>query len=48
MAFPRTDRQYSLIMDAATGIVDTLRRFGAIVMQVDKDGKFYAISSATR
>jgi hypothetical protein len=48
MAFPRLDRQYALITDAAMGTVDTPGGLGAILTQVDKDGKFYAISFASR
>jgi hypothetical protein len=48
MAFPRTDRQYALITDAATGMADTPGGLGAILTQVDSDGKFYAISFASR
>ncbi len=44
MAFPQTDRQYALITDATTGMADTPGRLGGILTQVDKDGKFYAIS----
>ena len=48
MAFPRLDCQYALITDAATGTADTPGGLGAILTQVDKDGKFYAISFASR
>jgi hypothetical protein len=48
MAFPRTDRQYALITDAATGTADTSGGLGAILTQVDQDGKFFAISFALR
>jgi hypothetical protein len=48
MAFPRTDRQYTLITDAATGTADTPGGLGAILTQVDLDGKFYTISFASR
>jgi hypothetical protein len=48
MAFPRIDRQYALITYAATGTADTPGGLGAIRTQVDKDGKFYAISFASR
>ncbi len=48
MAFPRLDRQYALITDAATGTAETPGGLGAILTQVDKDGKFYAISFASR
>jgi len=40
MAFPFSNWQYVLITDAANGT--------AILTQVDKDGKFYAISYASR
>jgi hypothetical protein len=33
MAFPRADRQYALITDAATGKADTPGSLGAILMQ---------------
>jgi hypothetical protein len=48
MAFPRTDRQYTLITNAATGTVDRPRGLGVILAQVDQQGKFYAISFASR
>jgi hypothetical protein len=48
MAFPRLDRQNALITDAATGTADTPGGLGAILTQVDKYGKFYAISFASR
>ncbi len=48
MAFPRIDRHYALITDAATGNADTPGGLRAILTQVDKDGKFYAISFASR
>jgi hypothetical protein len=35
MAFPRADRQYALITDAATGTADTARGLGAILTQKD-------------
>jgi len=44
MAFPRVDRQYALITDATTGTAEMPGGLGAILTQVDKDGKFYAIS----
>jgi len=47
MAFPKLDRQYALITDAATGTADTPGGLGAILTQVDKNGKFYAISFAS-
>jgi hypothetical protein len=48
MAFPRIDWQYTLITDAATGTADTPGGLGAILTQVEQDGKFYAISFASR
>ncbi len=48
MAFPRIDHQYALITDVATGMADIPGGLGAILTQVDKDGKFYAISFASR
>ena len=48
MAFPRADRQYALITDAATGTADTPGGLGAILTQKDKYDNFYAISYASR
>jgi hypothetical protein len=48
MAFPKADRQYALITDAATGTANTLGRLRAILTHVDKGGNFYAISFASR
>ncbi len=48
MAFPRSDRQYALITDAATGTADFSGGLGAILTQVDKNGNHYAISFASR
>ncbi len=48
MAFPRSDRQYALITDAATGTADFSGRLGVILKQVDKNGNHYAISLASR
>ncbi len=48
MAFPWLDCRYALITDAATGTADTPGGLGTILTQVDKDGKFYAISFASR
>jgi Reverse transcriptase (RNA-dependent DNA polymerase) len=44
LAFPKADRQYALITDAAMGTADTPGRLGAILTQVNKEGNFYAIS----
>jgi RNase H-like domain found in reverse transcriptase len=48
MAFRKADQQYALITDMATGTADTPGRLGAILTQVDKEGKFYAILFASR
>ena len=48
MAFPRADRQYALITDAATGTADTAGGLGAILTQKDKFNNYYAISYASR
>ncbi len=40
MAFPQLDRQYALITDTATGTANTPGGLGAILMQVNKNGKF--------
>jgi len=48
MAFPKADRQYALIMDAATGTPETLGSFGAILTQKDQYDNYYAISYAYR
>jgi RNase H-like domain found in reverse transcriptase/Reverse transcriptase (RNA-dependent DNA polymerase)/Integrase zinc binding domain len=47
IAFPQLDCQYAVITDAATGTANTPGGLGAILTQVDKDGKFYAISFAS-
>jgi len=48
MAFPKSDRQYALITDAATGTAYTPGGLGAILTQVDKEGNFHAISFVSR
>ncbi len=48
MAFPKSDCQYALITDAATGLADTPGDLGAILTQVDKEGNFHAIFFASR
>jgi hypothetical protein len=47
-AFPRADRQYALIMDAATGTSDTPGGLGAILTQIDNFSNHYTISFASR
>ncbi len=48
MAFPKSDQQYALITDAATGTADTPGGLGAILTQVDNEGNFHAISFTSR
>jgi len=48
MAFPRADRQYALITNAATGTSDTPGGLGAILTQIDQQGNHYAILFASR
>ena len=48
MAFPRADRQYALITDAATGTSEIPGGLGAILTQMDKNGNHFAISFASR
>jgi len=48
IAFPRKDRQYALITDAATGDSNNPGGMGAILTQIDQDGKFYVIAYASR
>jgi len=48
MGFPKADRLYALITDAATGTADTPGGLRAILTQVDKEGNFHAISFASR
>ena len=48
MAFPRSDRQYALITDAATGTAYFSGKLGAILMQVGNNGNHYAISFPSR
>jgi hypothetical protein len=48
MAFPRSDRQYALITDTATGTANFSGGLRAILTQVDKNGNHYAISFASR
>jgi hypothetical protein len=48
MAFPRADRQYALITDAAMGTAETAGGLGAISTHQDEYDNFYAISYASR
>jgi hypothetical protein len=47
MGFPRADREYALISEAATGTTDTASSLGAILTQVDKHRNFFVISYAS-
>jgi len=48
MAFPLADRQYALIMVAATGTADSAGGLGSILTQMDEQGSHHAISFASR
>jgi hypothetical protein len=48
MVFPRSDRQYALITDAATGTAETARGLGALITQKDEINNFFVISYASR
>jgi hypothetical protein len=48
MAYPRSDRTYALIADASTSTETVEGGVGAILTQIDKDGKFHAISYASK
>ncbi len=48
LAYPRSDRQYALITDASFGDENTEGGLGAILTQLDSDGKFYVIAYASR
>jgi len=47
-AFPRSDRKYALITEAATGTADCTGGLGAILTQMDEHGNHFAISFASR
>jgi transposase InsO family protein len=48
LALPRPDRQFAVIVDAATGSETTTGGLGAILSQIDNQGKFHAICYASR
>ncbi len=48
LAYPRADRQYALITDASFGDEHTAGGLGAILTQIDHQGKFYVIAYASR
>jgi hypothetical protein len=48
MAYPRANRTYALIVDASTGTDTVEGGMGAILCQIGKTGKFYAISYASK
>jgi hypothetical protein len=48
VSLPRPDRQFAVIVDASTGTADCAGGIGAILTQMDSDGKFYAICYASR
>ncbi len=48
VSFPKRHLQYALITDAASGDDQSPGGMGAILTQVDKDGKFYVIAYASK
>jgi hypothetical protein len=48
LAYPRADRQYALITDASFRDEHTAGGLGAILTQIDNQGKFYVIAYASR
>ena len=48
MAYPGGDRTYTLIVDASTGTAEFEGEMGAILMQMDKNGVFHALSYASK
>ena len=48
MAYPRADRTYALLVDAATGTCDKPGGIRAILTQIDENKNFHAISYASR
>ena len=48
MAYPKTDRKYALIVDASPGTDSIEGGMGATLTQIDKLGKFYDISYASK
>jgi hypothetical protein len=48
LAYPRSDHQYALITDASFGDDNTAGGLGAILMQIDQQGQFYAVAYASR
>lgn len=48
LTLPRPDRQFAVIVDAATGSETTQGGLGAILAQLDHQGRFHAICYASR
>jgi hypothetical protein len=48
VAYPRSDRQYALIVDASTGSATIEGGMGAILTQQDRNGNFHVISYGSR
>jgi hypothetical protein len=48
MTYSRLDRTYALIVDASTGTDSVEGGIGAILTQIHKEGKFHAISYASK
>ncbi len=48
LAYPRAGREYVLITDDSFGDENTSGGLGAILTQIDKEGRFYVIAYASR
>ena len=48
VAYPRSDRQYALIVDASTGSATSEGGLGAILAQIDSQNQFHVISYGSR
>ena len=47
VAFPRSDRQFALIVDVSIGTASVEGSKGAILAQVDKQGTFQVVSDGS-
>jgi hypothetical protein len=48
MAYPRSDRTYTLMVNKSTGTDQVEEGMGAILCQIDKNGTFHAIRYASK
>ena len=48
MAYPRKDRTYAVLVDAATGTPEVDGGMGTILAQIDPHGTFHAIAYASK